>query len=310
VEAKKCKNCNKEINADAKFCGFCGEKFLEKKPTTPKSKNSFFTARQTTFVVLFLLYLSFSYFTSMGNTIGEFYQRSTELEITLTSFQEYFIDSLMYIFDFILSMLFIGLFAYWFKNLKTWACLLAGLFMRYWLGLALVAFFIITGEDMSGDWSSEFLYMIIPQIVAVLVGSFVGAKVGSRFTYSDPRDRTNFFFWGLSKKFWVLMTVAYNPIIYFLRKLSIFAFYTASKAISEVTDWANFLSTGSFVGVLIVVAIPFVLLAVSLKLFAIGIEAVKNKQSKFRRTKIIIFLILMPILTVLIPIIRNRTWFF
>ncbi|MCD6093602.1 MAG: hypothetical protein J7J51_02260 [Candidatus Omnitrophica bacterium] len=242
--------------------------------------------------------------------IKDFYERVLDLEIYISRFQRYFIDSLIYIFDFICSMFFVGIFAYWFKGLKTWLYLLMGLLMKYWLALLVVGFFIFKGSFSEGAWPDSLLYMLALQITAVLVGSFIGVKIAAKFDYLDERDRTNFFLYGLSKKFWFLMTIAYSPILGFLSKLSVLAFYTATKSITDVHNWSEFFSKGHFAGVLIAILLPFVLLAVSLKLFAIGIEAVKNKQSKFRKFKIITFLIVMPLLIVLIPIIRNRTWFF
>jgi len=307
---KKCPHCNKDISVEAKFCGFCGAQLFSSNSAPKKKTKSFFTTRQIIFAAAFLFYLSLSYFTSVGHVIEAFHERALELEIFISEFQGHFIDSLVYIFDFIFSMFLVGLCAYWFRGLRTWIYLLIGLLLKYWIPLLLAGIFIITGQFNEGSWPGGLLYMLLIQIAAVLFGSFIGVKIARRFNYSDERDKTKFFFYGLSKKFWFLMTIACNPILDFLSKLSVFAFYTASKTITDITNWTDFFSKGYFVGVLIVVLIPFVLLAISLKLFAIGIEAVKNKQAKFRKFKIITFLIAMPLLIVLIPIIRNRTWFF
>lgn len=310
MEVKKCINCSKDISADAKFCGFCGVQLPAIKSAKAKKNKSLRTIKQISFAAIFLLYLSLSYFTNMGHVIAAFHERSLDLKIFISEFQSNFIDSLIYIFDFICSVFFVGLFAYWFKGLKTWIYLLMGLLMKYWAALLLAGFFIFKGQFSEGDWPKSLLYILSIQISAVLLGSFIGAKIASRFDYSDERDKTKFFFYGLSKKFWLLMTIAYNPILGFLSNLSVFAFYTASKSITDVPNWTEFFSKGYVMGVLIVVLIPFVLLATSLKLFAIGIEAVKNKKAKLRRFKIVTFLIVMPLLTILIPIVRNRTWFF
>ena len=271
---------------------------------------SSFTFKEVSFAVIFIFYLSLAYFTNIRYVIEAFHERSLELEIFISGFQSYFIIILIYIFDFICSIFFVGLFAYWFKGLKTWIYLLTGLLMKYWIVLLMACFFIFQGRFSEVEWPKLLLYILAIQIATVLVGSFIGAKIAAKVDYLDERDKNNFFFYGLSKKFWFLMTIAYNPILWFLSKLSVFAFYTASKLITDVTNWSDFFNKGSFVGVLIAVLIPFTLLAVSLKLFAIGIEAVKNKQAKLRRFKIVTLLIVMPLLTVLIPIIRNSTWFF
>ena len=152
--------------------------------------------------------------------------------------------------------------------------------------------------------------MVIIQIASVLIGAFIGTKIAAKFDYSDERDKNKFFFCGLSKKFWIVMTIAYNPILQLLNKLSVFYFYTASKTISGVTNWSESFGNGQAITILMIMVIPFVLLATSLKVFAIGIEAVKDKTAKFRRFKIATILIVIPLLIVLIPIIRNRTWFF
>jgi len=310
VKVRKCTKCGKDISVDAKFCGFCGAQLPAVKSAKEKSIKSSRGIKQISFAVIFLLYLSLSYSTTIGYVITAFHERFLELEILVSAFQRNFIDSLIYVYDFICSMFFVGLFAYWFKGLKTWLYLLSGLLMKYWVGIVMIGIFLSKGQFFEGDWPDSLLYMIVIQITAVLIGSFIGVKIASRFGYSAEKDKTHFFFYGMSKKFWFLMTIIYNPILGFSNKLSVFAFYTASKSMSEVTNWAEFFSKGYVVGVLIVLLIPFVLIATSLKLFAIGIEAVKNKQAKFRKFKIITFLIAMPLLTVLIPIIRNRTWFF
>ena len=310
MEFKKCHHCGKDINVEAKFCGFCGKKSSSVKTPAIKTGKFSFSFKQISFVTIFLIYLTFSYFNEMANLITAFYDRSIELDIILSNFQIRFIDALIPIFDFIFSAFFVGLFAYWFKGLKTWTYLLIGLLMKYWLALVVVCILIFRGHLSGGEWLESLFHILIIQIAAVLIGSFIGVKIASKYAHVNEKDRTNFFFWGLSKKFWFLMTIAYNPILQFISKLSIFAFYTASKSVSETANLMEFFNTGLFLSVLIVVLIPFVSFAVSLKLFSIGIEAVKNKQAKLRKFKIVTFLVVIPLLTVLIPIIRNRTWFF
>ena len=311
---KKCPHCGKVISEEAKFCGYCGGKFT---PQEPKKKlvassrgkeKTKSRVRPLIYVVLFFMYLSISYFPRIGQVIGYFYERSLELKIYISGFQRHFIDVLIYIFDFICSIFFVGLFAYWFRGLRIWKYLLIGLLMKYWFALLMIAIAIFKGQSPAGIWPESFLFMLAFQITAVLTGAFIGTKIVSRFGYSDERDKTDFFFYGLSKRFWFIITIVYNPILQFLNKLSVFAFFTASKSIND--NWSVFFSKGYLFGVLIAVLIPFVLLAVSLKLFVIGIEAVKNKSAKFRKLKIAVFLIGLPLLTILIPIIRNRTWFF
>lgn len=302
----KCSKCNKDISANTKFCGFCGTHL----PTVRVAKAPSRSFKQISFVVLFLLYLSLSYFTSVSNTISSFHERSQELKIVVTEFQTNFISSLVFINDFICSIFFVGLFAYWFKGLRTWKYLLSGLVMKYWILLFVAVFYIVRSQSLGGGWLDSFLYMVSAQIAIVLIGAFVGAKIAAKFDYSDERDKNKFFFCGLSKKFWILMTIAYNPILQLLNKLSVFYFYTASKTISGVTNWSESFGNGQAITILMIMLIPFVLLATSLKVFAIGIEAVKDKKAKFRRFKVVAILIVIPLLTVLIPIIRNRTWFF
>ena len=310
MKLRKCLKCNKDISVEAKFCGFCGVQLSNRKASAVKKNKFPFSIKQISFAAIFLFYLSISYFTSIGHTITAFHERFLELEISISEFQNYFIDSLIYIYDFICSMLFVGLFAYWFKGLKICIYLLIGLLIKYWLALLMIGIFILKGQFSEGDWPDSILYMLLIQLVVVLIGAFIGAKIAARFEYSDEKDRTTFFFYGFSKKFWFLITIAYNPIFAFLRKLSVFVFYHVSKTITEVTNWAEFFNKSYFVSVLIAALMPFVLLAISLKLFAIGIGAIKNKRAKFRKFKVAAFLIVMPLLAVLIPIIRNKTWFF
>ncbi len=44
--------------------------------------------------------------------------------------------------------------------------------------------------------------------------------------------------------------------------------------------------------------------------FYSAVEAIKNKNSKYRKLKIIGILIILPMLILIIPFIRNRAWFF
>jgi len=45
-------------------------------------------------------------------------------------------------------------------------------------------------------------------------------------------------------------------------------------------------------------------------LFLLGIEAIKNKEGRFRIIRIVAVFIVLPALIVFIPLIRNRYWFF
>ena len=142
MDSIKCSKCNKDISADAKFCGFCGAHL----PTVRVAKLPSRSFKQISFAVLFLLYLSLSYFTSLSSIISSFHERSQELKIVVTEFQTNFISSLVFINDFICSMFFVGLFAYWFKGLRTWKYLLSGLVMKYWILLFVAVFYIFRGQ--------------------------------------------------------------------------------------------------------------------------------------------------------------------
>ena len=121
--------------------------------------------------------------------------------------------------------------------------------------LGVIAFKGQFGQISDSPGLKPLIIMLGIPIFAVLIGSYIGSKIAGRHNYSDQKDKNNFFFWGLSKKFWFLMTIAYNPILQFTSKLSVFAFYTASKSISEVAKWSEFFSKGYVWGVLIVVLI-------------------------------------------------------
>ena len=246
----------------------------------------------------------------MAYEITDFHEGALELEMSISEFQAHFIDVLIYIFDFIFSALFVGLFAYWFKGLRTWKYLAIGLLMKYWSLLLIVCIFIFKGEFSPEEWFASLLHIIMIQSLVILLGSFVGTKIAAKHDYLDEKDKTGLFFCGLSKKFWFLITFAYNPIYEYLKKLLVFSFYSASKLLTEFTDLSEFFNKGGFISLLIMVLLPFVLFAISLKLFSIGIKAVKNKKAKLRKLKIIGYLIVIPLLLILIPIMRNRTWFF
>jgi hypothetical protein len=84
----------------------------------------------------------------------------------------------------------------------------------------------------------------------------MGSIYGERADYIDPMDRDLCYLCGVPKKIWLLLIVAFNPVLRFLSKLTIVQIYDATDKITSMRFWkdtfslSNLLSDDSARGVL------------------------------------------------------------
>ena len=189
--------------------------------------------------------------------------RSTSgIPIYLTAFQQWTFDIVSLFWDALIVAIGVGLLYYFIKGLPTYVGLLFGLLSRYALiGLVLLFCLVVKGPTyFFGEFAKHLdlrLYIIFSlQFVLTLCFSYLGSIRGERAHYFDPTDKDLCYLCGVRKKIWVLLLIAFNPVLRFLSKLTIVQIYDATDKITSMRFWkdtfslSNLLSDDSARGVL------------------------------------------------------------
>jgi hypothetical protein len=114
------------------------------------------------------------------------------------------------------------------------------------------------------------------------------------------------------------LTLAFNPVFQLATQFSIINVYRLSEKVSSSEYWdyslSNLLSSEDddtgITGILISFGVLAMTWIITFGLFYAGIRTIADRQSAFRRTKIIGIFVVIPVLVLGIPLIRNRTFFF
>jgi len=195
--------------------------------------------------------------------------RSTSgIPIYLTAFQQWTFDIVSLLCDALIVSIGVSLLYYFIKGLPTYVGLLLGLLSRYAaIGLWLVIYVVVKASSGSlaptsflGEFAKQLdlrVYIILClQFVVTLCFSYMGSIYGERADYIDPMDRDLCYLCGVPKKIWLLLIVAFNPVLRFLSKLTIVQIYDATDKITSMRFWkdtfslSNLLSDDSARGVL------------------------------------------------------------
>jgi hypothetical protein len=242
--------------------------------------------------------------------------------VFLTAFQHWTFDIVSLLCDALVVAIGVSLLYYFVKGLPTYVGLLFGLVSRYAIPLAVLFVVWLKSPASFFDGSSADLrlYIILSlQLIATLVGSYIGAIYGQQAEYLDPRDQDLWYLDGVSKKSWLLLLVAFQPVAQFLSKLTIVQIYSVTDDITSRAFWkdtfsfSNLFSGDSARGVTgllghaIVIFFAWSLAGV---FFSVGLDAIRNKESKHRWLRICGVFVLLPVVIIIVPILRNRTWFF
>ncbi len=204
-------------------------------------------------VFLFSISIPLWYLNLISHELPDFQEalelRSTSgIPICLTAFQQWTFDIVSLLCDALIVSIGVSLLYYFIKGLPTYVGLLFGLLSRYAaLGLVLLIYPVVKrsfGSLAPPSFLGEFakhldlrLYILLClQFVLTLCFSYMGSIYGERADYIDPMDRDLCYLCGVPKKIWfVLLIVAFNPVLRFLSKLTIVQIYDVTDKITSMT---------------------------------------------------------------------------
>jgi hypothetical protein len=280
------------------------------------------------FVFLFSVFISFNFLTFISSQLPDF-QEALELRtasgipIYLTTFQLWTFNIVSLLCDSIIIAISVGIVGYYIKEMKVYLALLYGLLLRY---LMLIGTLLYYGGRLSSLLNEvpkrldSGLYILISlQVLSTLYFSYLGLNYGKRTNYFNAKDKDLFYFLGIRKKIWLLLFISYTPVVRFLSKLTIVQIYDVTNKITSMKFWedtfslSNIFSEDSargFTGLLGHIIVIFFAWALAIALFSFGLNAIRNKDARYRWIRISSIFILIPGIISIIPIIRNRTWFF
>lgn len=281
------------------------------------------------FVFLFSIFIPLIYLNLISSQLPDFQEalelRSTSgMPIYLTAFQLWTFDIISLLCDSIIVGIAVSLVGYYIKELKIYLALLFGVLTRY---IILLGFLLYSSEKLSTSLFADFTkhldlrltILISLQLLFTLYFSYLGVNYGRRTDYFDPKDKDLYYFCGIPKKIWLLLFISFTPVAKFLSKLTIIQIYEVTKKIASMTFWKDTFSLGNifsedsakgFGGLLGHVIVIVFVWPIAIVLFYFGLNAIRNKDTKLRWLKLCFIFVLLPSMIVIIPIIRNRTWFF
>ncbi|MGA2774933.1 MAG: hypothetical protein ABSE81_02590 [Candidatus Omnitrophota bacterium] len=279
--------------------------------------------KQLIFAILFCSFLFLYYASAAPIRINDFLNACAKEGLIVSGLQEWILSILGVIYSFFTVSVIVGIFAYWFRKFNLFFYLAFGFLGRFALPVILFLPFLKGGfsfSELTDYWiaaSPLNKFSLISHIAATFIGAYCGYSYAKRSDFGDIRDEVNFTLWGISKRLWVLIAIATYSVFKFLLDFSIIQIYDATKFLTTRQFWLDSLIamfTGDEgKGLLKIITRVFGLVmiwAIIIVAFYYAIEAIKNKNAKYRKLKIIGILIILPILILVIPIIRNRTWFF
>lgn len=283
-------------------------------------------------VFLFSISIPIWYLNLISSGIPDFqdaleYRSVSGIPIYLTVFQQWTFDSVSLICDGLLVSIGVGLLFYFIKGLPTYAGLLFGLLSRYALSLVLLLYVFIrvlvrdptSLREMANLHDSRLEIMLALQFISTLCFSYMGALYGKRAAYFDPTDRDLGYLGGVPKKVWFLLLIASRPVVEFLSRLTIVQIYDVTGKITSMKFWRDTFSLSNLfsddsargvTGLLGHLIVIFFAWAIAASLFAFGLNAIRDKQVKHRWLRICAVFAFIPAVIIVVPILRNRTWFF
>lgn len=148
-----------------------------------------------------------------------------------------------------------------------------------------------------------FVFLIV-RFIIIMFAVFYGYTYVEELLF-DPEEATDSFnIGGVKKRIWVLLIVAFNPIVLFLIKMSIILTYSLLASLSTSTLF------DSLDSIVIKLGGMCIFWFFALFLFSYGFQSIQNKNAAYRHLRIVIVFVVIPLIIVLVPLIRNQGWFF
>lgn len=280
------------------------------------------------FVFLFSVFISFNFLTFISSQLPKFqealqFRSASGIPIYLTTFQLWSFNIVSLLCDSIIIAISVGIVGYYIKEMKVYLALLFGLLLRYLMLIGTLLYYAARFSSLLNEIPKRLdsgLYILISlQVLSTLYFSYLGLNYGKRTNYFNTKDKDLFYFLGIRKKIWLLLFISYTPVVRFLSKLTIVQIYHFTNKITSMKFWkdtfslSNILSEDSASGFTELVGhimVIFIVWALAIALFSFGVNAIRNKDARYRWIRISSIFILIPCIISIIPIIRNRTWFF
>jgi len=283
------------------------------------------------FVILFCLFLGVNYLSLWSTLFGEFQEAITRNSllkgnsISLTIFQSWFYDIFGLIFYALIIAIIVGVFAYYYRHFKLIYYILFGIVISYFYPIILTLVFVIRNKSLASfadslysSHSLRIYILLIIQLIFIIIASYSGYKRAKEIDYIRE-DEESFYLYGISKKIWILLVILFNPVVNILIKYTIIRLYDFTTAISSTEFWKHVFSfsnifsgddNSGIMGMLYLLLSIVFMWGLSGVIFIFGLETIRNKESKLRILKTTIIFVIIPLLIIIIPLLRNRTWFF
>jgi len=276
------------------------------------------------YVIIFCFYVGIYYLSAWSTLFSQFEESLlyySEYPKYLNNFQYWIFNILGLLIDAFVITLSVGIFSYFFRDYKIYAYILLGLSIRYSISVFLLIYFIPFdfSSAISDYFTFDILFLLLLQFSSIVYASYLGYKIGTQTEYFESQDRDSFYILGISKKIWSLIVISTYPLVNFLFKFSMVNVYSFTEKLSSSEYWRDTFSlknlfnedssTGLF-NLLIHILVIFFVWAISLALIIYGLNTIRDKESKYRKVKIFLIFIFIPLVILAIPIFRNRTWFF
>lgn len=285
--------------------------------------------KRMVYTLLFCVWIGINYLNLFGHYAQEMadsFMLYREPPLYFSTFQMWFFNLLNIVVDSIFIAIATGIFAYHYRELKTWHYVVLALFVRYHLLVIILPFALwnnslseliaITSETTA---TYELAAVALIQLALAIFAAFVGMSYGRNADYLDDKDEELGYIGGVSKKTWAVLTLVFNPVARFSTKLSLVILYQFSNDVSSGEYWKATLSNlfatdenapGGVITLLGRFLVVWLIWCATIFIFYFGIQTIRNKEANYRLLKILSIFVALPTAMLVIPIIRNQTWFF
>ena len=292
----------------------------------------FMKKKRMVYTLLFCVWIGINYLDLFGTNVREMAESLMlyrEPPLYLSTFQTWFFNILSIISDSIFIAVATGIFAYHYRELKTWHYVALALFVRYHLLVILLPLaiwhkslsdIIAATSEIAATYDLAALTLIpLIQLVFAILAAFVGMSYGRGADYLDDKDEGLGYIGGVSKKTWAVLTLVFNPVVRFSTKPSLVMLYQFSNDVSSSEYWKVTLSnlfssdenaSGGVMGLLGRFLFVGLIWCATIAIFYLGIQTIRNKEANYRLLKILAIFVALPAAIIAIPLIRNQTWFF
>jgi hypothetical protein len=301
--------------------------------TDTSAEDSAMHHRKVAYTLLFCIYVGcncFGTFVGHAADFSEILAFSDEPPFGFSTFQMWIFIVLGAIWDALFVTALTALLAYHWRGQPTHRYILLGLGLR---GLPSVVLLLLNLRNHSPsdivshllEWNSpvELLGSYSIQLAVAVYGAFCGACYGRDAEFMDAKDEDNGYIGGVSKRVWAVIVLLLNPITNLVCKLTIVLVFSFLEDITSAEFWRHWWDTlcetapedeRRGASVLMRPLAPLFFLAVTwaipLALIGYGCHSLCDKDEPWRKVKLFVIFVALPVAVVAIPLIRNRTWVF